>query len=88
MRWLDIIRGNNRKQQASAQKAKERLQLIVSHSGKQINDNALQKMELELLQVVRKYYPVDQDQVKVNLDSDGDLEVLELNITLADNEGK
>jgi cell division topological specificity factor len=83
MRWLDIIRGNQ-KPNDSAKKAKERLQLIVSRTGEGNHSGALRKMEIELLEVVRKYFPVEQDQVKVSLDHEGDLEVLELNITLQD----
>lgn len=36
----------------------------------------------ELLNVVRKYVAVDPDAIKIQLDRDGDCEVLELNITL------
>jgi cell division topological specificity factor len=36
--------------------------------------------------VVRKYVPVDQSQIKVHLDREGGYEVLELNITLPDEE--
>lgn len=82
MRWLDIIRGTQKND--SAKKAKDRLQLIVTRSGNSTQDGSIQKMEQELLEVVRKYYPVEQDQVRVNLDNDGDLEVLELNITLSE----
>ena len=40
----------------------------------------------ELLEVVRKYVPVDPSQIKVHLDREGDYEILELNITLPDEE--
>jgi cell division topological specificity factor len=36
----------------------------------------------ELLSVIRKYVQVDDDAVKMQLDREGDCEVLELNITL------
>ena len=41
-------------------------------------------MKRELLEVVRKYVAVEQDQVNVKVEREGDYEVLELNITLPD----
>jgi cell division topological specificity factor len=44
----------------------------------------LPKLQQELLDVIRKYVDVDQDQVEVQLDDNGNFSVLELNITLPD----
>lgn len=69
----------------TAEVAKERLQLIIArqHSGP---DNRspefLQTMKAELLQVISKYVPVDPKDIKVNLDRQDNMEVLEVNITL------
>lgn len=71
----------------SAAVAKERLQIIVSHErgvGRRRGPDYLPELKKDLLTVVRKYMPVDQDQVKVHLDRKGDCEILELNITLLD----
>ena len=73
----------------SAALAKERLQIIVTHergSRRGGGPDYLPKLKKELLEVVRKYVHVDQSQIKVHLDRDGDCEVLELNITLPDEE--
>lgn len=65
----------------SASVAKERLQIIVAHQrGK--NDDFLPLLQKELIAVISKYVKIDQDQVKVELDKNGDTSVLELNIIL------
>ena len=73
----------------SATLAKERLQIIVAHergSGRRGRPDYLPAIKKELLEVVRKYVPVDQNQIKVHLDREGGYEVLELNIPLPDEE--
>lgn len=71
----------------SAALAKERLQIIVTHergNRRGGGPDYLPKLKKELLEVVRKYVPVDQSQIKVHLDREGGYEILELNITLPD----
>ncbi|CDH46237.1 MAG: cell division topological specificity factor MinE [Candidatus Competibacteraceae bacterium] len=73
----------------SAALAKERLQIIVAHErgGRRgSGPDYLPALKKELLEVVRKYVPVDQSQIKVHLDREGGYEILELNITLPDEE--
>jgi cell division topological specificity factor len=72
----------------SAAVAKERLQIIVAHErgGRRGSPDYLPALKKELLDVVRKYVTIDQDQIKVHLDREGDYEVLELNILLPDEE--
>jgi cell division topological specificity factor len=72
----------------SAALAKERLQIIVAHErgSRRGSPDYLPALKKELLEVVRKYVPVDQSQIKVHLDREGGYEVLELNITLPDDE--
>jgi len=68
---------------SSASVAKERLQIIVARERSQRGGpDYLPMLKEELLDVVRKYVHVDRDAVKVELERDGDCEVLELNITL------
>ena len=71
------------KKQTSASVAKERLQIIVarerSGSG---GPDYLPQLQEELLMVVRKYVPVDQDAVMVQVDRESGCDILELNITL------
>ena len=72
----------------SAALAKERLQIIVAHErrSRRCSPDYLPALKKELLEVVRKYEPLDQSQVKVHLDREGGYEILELNITLPDEE--
>ncbi|NJN48026.1 MAG: cell division topological specificity factor MinE [Candidatus Competibacteraceae bacterium] len=72
--------------QGSASVAKERLQIIVAHErgGRRKSPDYLPALKKELLDVVRKYVAIEQDQVKVHLDRDGECEILELNIVLPD----
>lgn len=67
----------------SAAIAKERLQILVAHEhGQRNRPSYLPMMQKELLQVVQKYVDVDQDSITVNVEQDDKHEILELNITL------
>jgi len=78
---LDLFRLPPKRTAASI--AKERLQIIVSHesaSGSAI----IKQLQTELIEVISKYIKVDQEQIKVQLERNGDHSVLELNVTLPD----
>ena len=63
--------------------AKERLQIIVAHERQQRNQpDYLPKLQRELLEVIRKYVEIEQDQIEVQLEQNGNCSVLELNIVL------
>jgi len=80
MRIFDYFR-NTKKETASI--AKERLQIIVAHERSQRNQpDYLPKLQQELLAVIRKYVEIEQDDIDVQIDKNGDCSVLELNITL------
>jgi len=81
--WLNIFR---REQKATASLARERLQVIVAHqrAGRANGLDFLPRMQQELLAVIRKYVVVGDDAIRMNVERDGGLEVLELNITLPD----
>jgi len=67
----------------SAQIAKERLQIVITHERSQRGaPNYLPALKEELISVIRKYVQVEDHQVKVQMDHEGDYEVLELNIIL------
>ncbi len=71
------------KKQSSASVAKERLQIIVARErSTRGGPDYLPQLQEELLQVVRKYVPVDQAAVNIQLDRESGCEILELNITL------
>lgn len=83
MNFFDLFRSTSR---SSAAKAKERLQIIVAHERRQAQSpDFLPRMQRDILEVVRKYIPVSEDQIKLSVDKRGDFEVLELNISLSEN---
>lgn len=72
---------------SSASLAKERLQIIVAHERNKRNlsqPDFLPQMQQEIIAVIRKYIPIDSNQVTVNLENSDNCSVLELNITLPD----
>lgn len=82
MGWLNLFRTSNK--EASAVVAKERLQVIVAHQRSHRNSRLdyLPDLQRDLLEVIRRYVKVEDDAVRLDVERDGDLEVLELNITL------
>jgi cell division topological specificity factor len=79
---LDYFR-TNRKTNKTAAVARDRLQIILAHErGMTRGPDYLPLLQRELLEVVRKYVHISEDQIKVSMDKDGDCEILELNITL------
>lgn len=63
--------------------AKERLRIIVAHERMQRDGpDYLPLLKKEIMEVVCRYVRVDPDQIKVQLEREGNREVLELNITL------
>lgn len=83
MGWLDVFRSQKK---GSAEQAKERLQVVVAHrrTGDGNEPEYFPQMQQDLLRVLRKYVPVGEDAVQMDIEREGDLEVLELNITLPD----
>ncbi len=71
---------------ASASIAKERLQIIVAHERTtRTQPDYLPSMQREILEVIRKYVPIAEDDVQVQLENSEECSVLELNITLPEN---
>ncbi|MGR5061773.1 cell division topological specificity factor MinE [Photobacterium sp. DNB22_13_2] len=77
------------KKTTTASLAKERLQIIVAErrSANQSAPSYLPQLKQDILDVIRKYVEISPEQVSVNLDQkEEDLSVLELNVTLPDEE--
>ncbi len=73
------------KKTGTASVAKERLQIIVAHERRRsTSPDFLPQLQNDILQVVRKYIPINEEQIKLSVDKRGDFEVLELNISLAE----
>jgi cell division topological specificity factor len=75
----------------SAALAKERLQIVVAHERHQRDGSYLDylpSLQKELLEVVRKYFVIKDEHIKVNLEREGDCEILEVNIALTEAENR
>lgn len=84
MGWFDYFRQGK---QSSAQLAKERLQIVIAHE--RIDRNGpdyLPQLRRDIMDVIRKYVPITEEQVNVQFEKGADYDVLELNIALPDRE--
>ena len=85
MSLLSMLLGEKKK---TASVAKERLQIILAHersslSGKKRPDY-LPDLQRELVAVISKYVSINPDDIKVHLERQDDLEVLDIKIELPD----
>ena len=73
-------------QPKSASAAKERLQIIIARerNGGREGYDFLPALREELIAVISKYTKVSPDDIKVSLDKQGNLEVLDVNVILPD----
>ena len=84
MSLLSLILGEKKK---TASVAKERLQIILAHerSGRSAHQpDYLPDLQRELVAVISKYIKIDPKDIKVNLERQDNLEVLEVKIELPD----
>jgi cell division topological specificity factor len=81
MGFLSFFIGE-KKQTASV--AKERLQLILAHerSGRSPSPTYLADLQRELVAVISKYVAINPDDIKVSMERQDNLEVLEVKIEL------
>lgn len=69
--------------QKTASVAKERLSLIIAHErGANPAPDFLPELQRELIAVISKYVNVGPDDIKVQLEKQDNCEILEVNITL------
>ncbi|MGB7290530.1 MAG: cell division topological specificity factor MinE [Candidatus Macondimonas sp.] len=79
---LNFFRSSSK---SSASVAKERLQIVVAHQRRENQrPDYFLSLQRDLLEVVRRYVTVSDDAVKVEVDHQGDCDILELNIVLPD----
>ena len=83
MSILSFLLGEKKK---TAGVAKERLQIILAHerAGRGPSADWLPALQRELVAVISKYVSINPDDIKVNLERQDDLEVLEVKIELPD----
>lgn len=80
MGLLSIFR-EEKKNTASV--AKERLQVLVTHERNKRNaPDYLPAMQREIMAVIAKYVNVNDEDIQVQIENQGQLSMLELNITL------
>jgi cell division topological specificity factor len=84
MSFFSFFLGEKKK---TASVAKERLQIILAHerSGRNAAEpDYLPALQRELMAVISKYIKINPDDIKVQLERQDDLEVLEVKIELPD----
>ena len=83
MSFLDFFLGEKKK---TASVAKERLQIILAHERgmRSVEPDFLPALQKDLLEVISKYIKIDAKDIKVHLERDASMEVLEVKIELPD----
>lgn len=83
MSFLSFLLGEKKK---TASVAKERLQIILAHErgGRTTSPDYLPALQRELVAVISKYVSINPEDIKVNLERQDNLEVLEVKIELPD----
>jgi len=83
MSFLSFLLGEKKK---TASVAKERLQIILAHERSSLSPGRrpdyLADLQRELVAVIAKYVSIKPDDIKLNLERQDDLEVLEVKIEL------
>jgi cell division topological specificity factor len=88
MSFLSFLLGQ--KKTTSAVVAKERLQIILAHerTGKNTSPDYLPQLQQELLAVISKYVNINLEDIKVQLERQDTLEVLEVKIEMPQKEAQ
>ncbi len=84
MSFFSFLLGEKKK---TASVAKERLQIILAHerSGRSSTEpDYLPALQRDLIEVISRYININPDDIKVQLDREDNLEVLEVKIELPD----
>ena len=83
MSFFDFFLGEKKK---TASVAKERLQIILAHErgSRAAEPDFLPSLQKDLLAVISKYIKIDANDIKVHLERDASMEVLEVKIELPD----
>ncbi|BAO82059.1 septum formation topological specificity factor [Serpentinimonas raichei] len=84
MSFLSFLLGEKKK---TASIAKDRLQIILAHerSGRNVSEpNYLPQLQRELIAVISKYVHVNPGDIRVHLERQDNLDVLEVKIELPD----
>ena len=82
--WSKLFSGEDKP--SSAQTAKDRLKVIVASEqglGKRLSQDKIDQMKKEIMQVVNRYVRgVDEQHIQMQVRSEANIEMLEMNINL------
>lgn len=82
--WSKLF--SNEERPTSAQTAKDRLKVIVASEqglGRRLSQEKIDQMKTEIMQVVNRYVRgVDEHHIQMQVRSEANLEMLEMNINL------
>jgi cell division topological specificity factor len=86
MSFLSFLLGEKK---TSASVAKDRLQLIlINERGNGVAPDYLPRLQKELVEVISRYVKINPDDIKVNLERQDSLEILEVKIEMPQIENK
>jgi cell division topological specificity factor len=72
-----------RRRPPTANAARERLQILLSHERASVGQEGLVTLlREEILAVIAKHVKLDRDQVQVKVERDGDSSILEIDVTM------
>ena len=82
MSFLDFF---VKRKPATANRAKERLQVIIAREGnRSSNPELIQQIKRAVLEAVSKFVQVKPEDIAIELENQRDLEVLSVSVTLPD----
>tara|TARA_B100000029_G_C16748988_1_gene657448 strand:+ start:171 stop:488 length:318 start_codon:yes stop_codon:yes gene_type:complete len=82
MTLRDILNKLLRRQEASANTARERLQLVLAHDRTDLSPDLLDQMRREILEVVAKYVEIDIEDGAVSLETEDRMTALVANLPI------
>jgi cell division topological specificity factor len=82
MTLRDVINRLLGRQPTSATTARERLQLVLAHDRSDLNPELLEKMRLEILEVVSRYVEIDLEEGDVTLETEDRVTALVANLPI------
>ena len=82
MTLRDILNKLLRRQEASANTARERLQLVLAHDRTDLSPELLDQMRKEILEVVAKYVEIDLEDGAVSLETEDRMTALVANLPI------
>ena len=70
------------RKQRSAPMARERLQVLLAHERASLESDLVAILREEILAVIAKHVEFDRDKVEIQMDRDGDVSILEIDVEI------